>query len=83
MEKIWLQSYPNGVPARHRHRPHPVARRAVRARPARRYADKVAYISMGRAMTYGQLDAKRATAFAGWLQAKGAEEGRPRRADDA
>lgn len=38
------------------------------------YADKVAYISMGKEMTYGELD-EQTRAFAGWLQSIGLKKG--------
>ena len=73
MEKIWLQSYPKGVPAEIDidHIPSLVA---LFEKACATYADKVAYISMGREITYRQLDAE-ATEFAGWLQAKGMQKG--------
>jgi long-chain acyl-CoA synthetase len=73
MEKIWLQSYPNGVPANIDidHIPSLVA---LFETACTTYADKVAYISMGREITYRQLNAE-ATEFAGWLQAKGMQKG--------
>ncbi len=73
MEKIWLQSYPKGVPAEIdiEHIPSLVA---LFEKACTTYADKVAYISMGREITYRQLDAE-ATEFAGWLQAKGMKKG--------
>ena len=73
MEKIWLQSYPNGVPAviDIDHIPSLVA---LFETACTQYADKVAYISMGKEMTYRQLDAE-SKAFAGWLQARGYQKG--------
>jgi long-chain acyl-CoA synthetase len=73
MEKIWLQSYPNGVPADIDidHIPSLVA---LFEKACATYADKVAYISMDKAMTYRQLD-EESKAFAGWLQAKGLKKG--------
>jgi long-chain acyl-CoA synthetase len=73
MEKIWLQSYPNGVPANIDidHIPSLVA---LFEKACTTYADKVAYISMDKSMTYGQLD-EESKAFAGWLQAKGLKKG--------
>ena len=80
MEKIWLQSYPKGIPAEIDidHIPSLVA---LFDKACKTYADKVAYISMGREITYRQLDAE-ASEFAGWLQAKGMQKG-PCCADDA
>ena len=73
MEKIWLQSYPNGVPVviDIDHIPSLVA---LFETACTQYADKVAYISMGKEMTYRQLDAE-SKAFAGWLQARGYQKG--------
>ena len=73
MEKIWLQSYPKGIPAEIDidHIPSLVA---LFDKACKTYADKVAYISMGREITYRQLDAE-ASEFAGWLQAKGMQKG--------
>ncbi|MBS1139044.1 MAG: long-chain-fatty-acid--CoA ligase [Proteobacteria bacterium] len=73
MEKIWLQSYPNGVPAEIDidHIPSLVA---LFEKACTTFADKVAYISMGKEMTYRQLD-EESKAFAGWLQAKGLKKG--------
>ena len=73
MEKIWLQSYPKGVPAEIDidHIPSLVA---LFEDACTKFADKVAYISMGREITYRQLNAE-AAEFAGWLQAKGLKKG--------
>ncbi|WP_412480520.1 long-chain-fatty-acid--CoA ligase [Azonexus sp. IMCC34839] len=73
MEKIWLKSYPQGIPAEIDidHIPSLVA---LFEDACRKFADKVAYISMGKEMTYRQLD-EESQAFAGWLQAKGLKKG--------
>lgn len=73
MEKIWLQSYPQGIPAEIdiEHIPSLVA---LFENACRKFADKVAYISMGKEMTYGELDAG-TQAFAGWLQSLGIKPG--------
>jgi len=73
MEKIWLQSYPAGVPAEIdiEHIPSLVA---LFEQACSTYADKVAYISMGKEMTYRQLN-EDSMAFAGWLQSKGLKKG--------
>jgi len=73
MEKIWLQSYPNGVPAVI-DIDHISSLVALFETACAQYADKVAYISMGKEMTYRQLDAE-SKAFAGWLQARGYQKG--------
>ena len=51
MEKIWLKSYPSGVPADIDidHIPSLVA---LFEKACKTFADKVAYISMGREITY-------------------------------
>ncbi len=73
MEKIWLQSYPQGVPAviDIDHIPSLVA---LFEKACADYAEKIAYISMGKAMSYRQLD-EASRAFAGWLQSRGMQKG--------
>ncbi|WP_428827625.1 long-chain-fatty-acid--CoA ligase [Azonexus sp. IMCC34842] len=73
MEKIWLKSYPQGVPAEISiaHVPSLVA---LFEKACATYADKVAYISMDHEMTYGELD-EQSKAFAGWLQSLGLKKG--------
>jgi len=73
MEKIWLKSYPQGVPAQISidHVPSLVA---LFEKACASFADKVAYISMDREMTFRQLEAE-SQAFAGWLQSLGMKKG--------
>ncbi|MBS0370168.1 MAG: long-chain-fatty-acid--CoA ligase [Proteobacteria bacterium] len=73
MDRIWLQSYPAGIPADIdiEHIPSLVA---LLEKACKTYADKVAYISMGKEMTYRQLD-EASLAFAGWLQSRGLQKG--------
>jgi len=73
MEKIWLKSYPVGVPAEINidHIPSLVA---LFDESCRKYADSVAYIAMDREMTYRELD-NLARDFAGWLQSLGLKKG--------
>ncbi len=73
MEKIWLQSYPPGVPAEISIS-HFSSLVDLFEESCRKYADKVAYVSMGREMTYRELDSL-SRDFAGWLQAKGFKKG--------
>ena len=73
MEKIWLKSYPAGVPAEI-DITHIPSLAALLETACQRYADKMAYISMGREMTYRELD-EASGAFAGWLQARGIGKG--------
>ena len=66
MERIWLKSYPEGVPADI----NPTAYASIGdffAANVDRYRDRAAYISMGRTMSYGELD-RLSRAFAGYLQ---------------
>ena len=73
MDKIWLKSYPQGVPPEISidHVPSLVA---LFEKACTTYADKVAYISMDKTMTYRQLD-EESHAFAGWLQSLGLKKG--------
>ncbi len=73
MEKVWLKSYPQAVPAEISI-DHVASLVALFEKACADYADKVAYISMGKEMTYRQLEEK-TRAFAGWLQSLGAEKG--------
>ncbi|HQU80994.1 MAG TPA: long-chain-fatty-acid--CoA ligase [Azonexus sp.] len=73
MDKIWIKTYPTGVPAEISidHVPSLVA---LFEDACRKYADKMAYVSMGREMTYGELDSLTRD-FAGWLQSLGLKKG--------
>lgn len=73
MDKIWLKSYPQGVPAEVDidHLPSLVA---LFEQACATHAEKVAYISMGATLTYRQLD-QRSREFAGWLQSIGLKKG--------
>jgi long-chain acyl-CoA synthetase len=66
MEKIWLKSYPPGVPAEI----DPTAFESLNAMVEQSFADfadRVAFVQMGREMSYRQLDALTRD-FAAWLQ---------------
>ncbi len=66
MERIWLKSYPKGVPADI----NPTAYASLGdffAASVDRYRDRVAYVSMKRTMTYGELD-RLSRAFANYLE---------------
>ncbi|MGQ0510976.1 MAG: long-chain-fatty-acid--CoA ligase [Betaproteobacteria bacterium] len=73
MEKIWLKSYPKGVPAE-------IDVNAYRSIPhlfdenIGRYRDRPAYICMGKTITFGDVD-RLSTAFGAWLQSKGLSKG--------
>ena len=70
---IWLKSYPKGVPAEIQ--TEGIASLAQLLENAcSQFADKVAFISLGKEMTYRQLDAQ-SRAFAGWLQSIGLQKG--------
>jgi long-chain acyl-CoA synthetase len=73
MEKIWLKQYPAGVPAEI-----DVAQYAslvaLLDESFQRYAARIAYTFMGRAITFGQVD-EASRAFAAWLQAQGFAKG--------
>ncbi|ENO90174.1 long-chain-fatty-acid--CoA ligase [Thauera linaloolentis] len=66
MDKIWLQSYPAGVPAE-------IDVDEFRSiadlfeQGVRRFASRTAYICMGKGITYGELD-RLSAQFAGYLQ---------------
>ena len=66
MERIWLKSYPEGVPAE-------IDASAFGSlgdfftTSVDKFRDRTAFISMGKAMSYGELDRK-SRAFAGYLQ---------------
>lgn len=66
MEKIWLKSYPAGVPAEIDPSAYSSLNEMV-AESFAKYADRVAFVQMGRELTYRQLDALTRD-FAAWLQ---------------
>jgi long-chain acyl-CoA synthetase len=73
MEKVWLQSYPAGTPAEIG----PLQESSLAelmANACRRYGDLTAYISMGKGMSYAELD-RLSLEFAGWLQSIGMGKG--------
>jgi long-chain acyl-CoA synthetase len=66
MEKIWLKSYPAGIPAEID--PEGFSSlAAVFEHAVSSFPDRVAYTNFGRDLTFRQLDAK-SRAFAAWLQ---------------
>jgi long-chain acyl-CoA synthetase len=73
MEKIWLQSYPANKPAEIG----PLAESSLAemmANACARYSDRIAYLSMGKGLSYAELD-RRSLEFAGWLQSIGFGKG--------
>ena len=73
MEKVWLQSYPPTVPAEIG----PLTDSSLSdlmESACKRYQDKAAYLSMGKSLSYTELD-RLAGEFAGWLQSEGLGKG--------
>jgi long-chain acyl-CoA synthetase len=73
MERIWLKSYPPGVPADI----DPSEFRSLVElfdTSVKKYADRPAYHSMGKTLTFGELD-RLSRDFAAWLQARGLAKG--------
>ncbi|HEY8068891.1 MAG TPA: long-chain-fatty-acid--CoA ligase [Burkholderiales bacterium] len=73
MEKIWLKSYPKGVPAEidvnaYRSIPHLIDENIGK------YRERPAYICMGKTLSFGDID-QLSTRFACWLQSKGLAKG--------
>lgn len=68
MSKPWLQSYPPGVPAEiDPSRYSSIAQMADES--FGKFAERTAYVQMGRGLSYAELDSK-SKAFAAWLQQK-------------
>ncbi|MDQ0456894.1 long-chain-fatty-acid--CoA ligase [Rhizobium paknamense] len=72
-DRIWLQSYPRSVPAELPPFKHE-SLGALFDESCRLYADRKAFTSMDRSMTYRELGEK-ATAIASWLQGEGFRKG--------
>src|SRR3972149_5976806 len=73
MEKIWLKSYPTGVPAEIDYRQHAsIGPRAEAGVPKSR--PRPAYHNMGKTVSFGELD-RLARAFGAWLQGRGIGKG--------
>ena len=66
MEKIWLRSYPPGVPATIDLTTYGSIGQLFEASAAK-FADKAAFVNMGRALSYAQLD-ELSRSFAAYLQ---------------
>jgi len=73
MEKIWLKHYPPGVPAEIDYRQFKSIGGLFDACVAT-FRDRPAYHSMGRTISFGELD-RMSRAFGAWLQAKGLPRG--------
>lgn len=75
MERIWLEHYPEGVPADITDQAAAYSSLAdLFEESCRQYASNTAYISMGASMTYTETHRK-AQAFAAWLQSQGVARG--------
>jgi long-chain acyl-CoA synthetase len=73
MERVWLQSYPPTVPADIG----PLQDSSLAdlmGKACKRYAGKAAYLSMGKSLSFTELDLL-ASEFAGWLQSQGLGKG--------
>ena len=73
MEKIWLSSYPAGVPAEI----DPTRYRSVTQifeESFAKFADRKAYVCMGKNLTYGEID-RLSKVFGAWLQQTGMPKG--------
>jgi long-chain acyl-CoA synthetase len=73
MEKIWLKSYPKGVPAEinvnaYRSIPELIDQNVVK------YRDRPAYRCMGKTITFADVD-RLSNQFGAWLQSKGLSKG--------
>ncbi|NVM80160.1 long-chain acyl-CoA synthetase [Duganella sp. SG902] len=73
MEKIWLKSYPEGVPAEIDNTQYRSVTHLLEE-SFRKYADRNAFVCMDKFMTYGELDQLSAKMGA-WLQGKGLPAG--------
>ena len=69
MERPWLRNYPPGVPAEIDPSQYPSVVDLFNE-SLTKYRDRKAYICMGKALTYGEVD-DQSRAFAAWLQSKG------------
>ncbi len=73
MERIWLKSYPSGMPAEVTWNQYPSVG-ALFEESCRKFAERPAFHCMGKSITFGELD-RLSHDFAAWLQAKGLPKG--------
>src|SRR3989442_3516934 len=73
MDRIWLKSYPPGVPAEVDYKNHKSLGDLFEKSVAQ-YRDRAAFHSMGKTLSFGELD-KMTRDFGAWLQAKGLPKG--------
>ena len=73
MDRIWLKSYPAGVPADVDWKTYKSIG-ALFEESVAKFKDRDAFHCMGKTITFGELDAK-SRDFAAWLQSKGLQKG--------
>ena len=73
MERIWLKSYPPGVPAEIEPREYGSLVELFE-KSIREFGDRPAFTNMGKTIRFAELD-RRARDFGAWLQAKGLAKG--------
>jgi long-chain acyl-CoA synthetase len=73
MNRFWLKSYPTGVPADIDPNQLRTIKELIEGTCAT-HADRVAYVQMGKSLTYRELD-QQSRAFGAWLQRKGFKKG--------
>jgi long-chain acyl-CoA synthetase len=73
MDRIWLKSYPTGVPAEIDYKSYKSLGDLFEKSVAK-YRERAAFHSMGKTITFGELD-KMTRDFGAWLQSKGLPKG--------
>jgi long-chain acyl-CoA synthetase len=73
MDKIWLKSYPEGVPAEIDNTQYRSVTHLLEE-AFRKYADRNAFVCMDKFLTYGELD-QLSQKMGAWLQSKGLQPG--------
>ncbi len=73
MDRFWLKSYPKGVPAEIDYTQYTSLVQLI-DEAFTKYAERKAYVGMGKAITFGDVDAM-SRSVAAWLQAKGLQKG--------
>jgi long-chain acyl-CoA synthetase len=73
MEKIWLKSYPPGVPAEIDYSDYKSVGDLFE-KCVKQYADRPAFHCMGKTISFAELD-RASAAFGAWLQSKGLQKG--------
>jgi long-chain acyl-CoA synthetase len=73
MDKIWLKEYPPGIPAEIDPEQYSSLKALVED-SLKRHAQRDAYVLMGKALTYGEVD-RLSARFGAWLQKQGLKNG--------